>query len=139
MVDALDYAVWKSNFGATVEELGAGSGEQGVGLVIQKTLAEPVAPVQIPAADRLELQADFQSPTAGHVSRFTVTTRRLPSAEAVARQDRLLDAWVATQVLHGRQRALAEPVAHGEQAGAGAEALDCALAELDELRLAVGQ
>jgi hypothetical protein len=139
MVDALDYAVWKGNFGATVGELGAESGEQGVS--VQTALAEPVAPKQMQAVDSLELQADFQSPTAGQVPRFTVTTRRLPLAAAATRQDRLLEAWAATRNLK-TGRALAEPVApdvHGEQAGAGPEALDCALAQLGVLRLAIGR
>jgi hypothetical protein len=138
MVDALDYAVWKSNFGATASELGAGSVEQGVNAAVQVALAEPVAPVQLRVVDRLEPQAGLGRQTAGDTSRFAATTRRPPLMATATRQDRLLEAWAATRHAQNR-RALAESVAHFEQAGAGTEALDCALADLGELRLAVGR
>jgi CSLREA domain-containing protein len=138
VVDARDYAVWRGNFGATADELGAGSGELGAGLAVRQALAEPVAAEQIRAVDRLEPQADVGPHTAGDSSRFTATTRRLPSVGTATRQDRLLEAWAAIRHAQNR-RALAEPVARREQVGAGAEALDCALAQLGRLRLAVGR
>jgi CSLREA domain-containing protein len=146
VVDARDYAVWKSNFGATSAQLEARSGELGVGLAVQQALAEPVARNSVRAADGLEPQADFGPQTVGDSSRFAATTRLLPPMVIASRQDRLLEAWAARSGKNPHPGPLpegegdrAEPVADFEQAGARAEALDCALAELGELRLAVGR
>ncbi len=134
MVDALDYAVWKSNFGATRTELGAGSGELGV-----NSQLAPTESVTLGAAPAIQ-----QQPT---LSGIRGRAPRRATIAAVARQDRLLEAWAATRAESPHPGPLPEgegdivesvaPDEYGLQAGAEVEALDCALAELGEMRLAV--
>jgi hypothetical protein len=133
VVDEFDFTVWKSNFGATAAELGAGSTEQGVKTTQAKPPAEPGAVGRESSAASIG-ESVQQPPALPGV--FRRLRNRAP-VDVAARQDRVLEAWVAGREFASRQRrTLAEPVAHAEQAGADLVALDCALAEMGELRLA---
>ncbi len=168
LVDELDFAVWKSNFGATSRAQGVGSTEQGVGgeqrvkIRQAKPPADPEAGYPAGAAGRESSAASIgdsvQQPLAlpGVWGRI----RHRTPVDVAARQDRLLEAWVATRVgdphvataslrpgpLPPRRifdpegEGVIEPVAldaYGEQAAANPVALDCALADMGELRLAI--
>jgi hypothetical protein len=145
-----DYDVWKAHYGDTAA---AGAGGAGGGAMLAAAQVEsPSVPEAGDSARRVgrepvavRLSNSVQQPPAdleaGYPAGFSGRVRQRMPIDTAVRQDRLLEAWAATRNLQ-YHRTLAEPVAHdahGEQAGAEAEALDCALAELGELRLAIGR
>jgi hypothetical protein len=139
-----DYDVWKAHYGDA-----AAAGTGGGAMLAAAQVDSPSVPEAGNSARRVgrepvavRLGDSVQQPPAdseaGYPAGVSGRVRQRAPIVTAARQDRLLEAWAATRNLQ-YHRTLAEPVAHGEQADAGAEALDCALAELGELRLVIGR
>jgi predicted outer membrane repeat protein len=158
-----DYDVWKAHYGDT-----AAAGAGGGAMLAAAQVESPSVPEAGDSARRVGRERDAvrlsdsvqQLPAdseAGYPAGVSGRVRQRAPIDSAVRQDRLLEAWAATRNLQ-YHRTLAdfgeldstelaevsrvEPVAHdahGERAGANPEALDWALAELGELRLALGE
>ena len=112
IVDRLDYAVWKSNFGASLSE---------------------------DRETRRQGDKERDSITAVPVEQVrnrTSSAQRRHAAAIATRQDRLLEAWVAKSA-ERETTEVEEPMAAGQRAVATSEAVDCAVAEVGNLRLMV--
>jgi parallel beta-helix repeat protein len=138
-VDASDYGVWKSNFGSGLADLG-GSGQS------QQFAATAIELVAVTLRDEPPAEPGAELPTHSRSSHAyqppalpgVKSSRHLPIAVDTARHDGALEIWWASRrppVRDPRSETLGR-ASHDPDDNA---ALDCALAELGQLKIACGK